>query len=75
MDIKLEKLSEIFTKAFGENVQLLITSDKENLSEWDSINHLNLIVELESSLNVSFLPSEIESIKSVKDLIEILKNK
>ena len=50
MDIKLEKLSEIFTNAFGENVELLITTDKENLSEWDSINHLNLIVELESTI-------------------------
>jgi acyl carrier protein len=75
MDIKLEKLNEIFTKAFGEDVDLLITSDKENLSEWDSINHLNLIVELESSLNITFQPYEIESMKSVKVLIDILKTK
>lgn len=75
MDITLPRLNEIFSTAFGQPIALSNNSSKENMELWDSINHLNLIVELEAELNVSFTPSEIEKINSVDALIQILKNK
>lgn len=75
MDITLSRLNEIFSVAFGEAVLLNNDSSKENMELWDSINHLNLIVELEAELNVSFTPAEIEKMNSVKYLIQILREK
>ncbi len=75
MEISLEKLNKIFNNAFQEEVNLTISSSKETLPNWDSINHLNLIVELESELNIAFEPEQIETITSVEKIIEIIKIK
>jgi acyl carrier protein len=75
MEISLEKLNKIFNNAFQEDVNLTMSSTKETLPIWDSINHLNLIVELESELNITFEPEQIETITSVEKIIDIIKIK
>jgi acyl carrier protein len=75
MDIQLEKLSRVFTSAFEEEVKLTLDTKKEDLEAWDSINHLNLIVELESEFDVTFDSHEIEGLNSIKNLIQLLKSK
>lgn len=54
---------------------LNITDVPDNLSQlncenWDSLRHLNLIVELEDAFDVSFEP---EDIAEMKDLDAVLK--
>lgn len=75
MVISIERLQEIFKNAFSSEVEINYETTKENTPEWDSINHLNLIVELEDSLNIQFHSEEIESIKSVKKLLELIQKK
>ena len=75
MEVNLERLSSIFSEAFGEPIVLSINSKKEEIDQWDSINHLNLIVELEDQLDVKFSIKEIESMDSVTELLKILSNK
>jgi len=75
MTVTLEKLNEIFSKAFECEISLKMETKKEDLDQWDSMNHLFLITELTDSLEVSFVNDEIEKIKSVETLIEILKKK
>lgn len=75
MGITLEKLQDIFRSAFSSEVEINIETTKDNLPDWDSINHLNLIVELEDSLNIQFQPDEIESMKSVKVLLDLIQKK
>lgn len=75
MKVTLENLNEIFSKAFESEIFLTNETQKKDLDQWDSMNHLFLITELSDSLDVSFSHEEIEKIKSVKTLIEILKKK
>ena len=75
MTITLEKLNEIFSKAFDCEISLKVETKKEDLNQWDSMNHLFLITELSDNLGVSFTQDEIEKIRSVEMLIEILKKK
>lgn len=75
MKITLEKLNKIFSDAFGSTVEINLDSDKSNINEWDSFNHLNLIVELEAQLDIKFNAVEIESIKDVKFLMELINSK
>lgn len=42
---------------------------------WDSLHHLNLVVELEDAFGVSFEPEEIATMKSVADIEKLLKTK
>ena len=69
-----EKVLEILKEVLeDENVN--IETSQENNSNWDSLRHLNLIVELESDFDVSFEPEEIAEMSSVKKIIAILKSK
>jgi acyl carrier protein len=75
MDTKLQRLNEIFSRAFEENIIVNFQTSKENELLWDSINHLNLIVELEDKLNVFFSSEEIEYLDSVEKLTNLLEKK
>jgi acyl carrier protein len=75
MEISLNRLAEIFSAAFGETIELTISTSKNSLEQWDSLGHLHLIVELEDQLNIQFTTSEIEQIINVEILIEILRQK
>lgn len=75
MNITLEKLNSIFNDALGTEIELTNDLKREDVLEWDSFNHLNLIIELESQLNIAFTPHEIENINSIKSLNSILINK
>lgn len=44
-------------------------------SKWDSMNHLNLVLDLEDAFRVSFEPEEIWEIKSYDDIVRILVKK
>tara|TARA_B110000003_G_C16482513_1_gene470186 strand:+ start:167 stop:391 length:225 start_codon:yes stop_codon:yes gene_type:complete len=46
---------------------------QNNCIKWDSLNHLNLILEIEAAFDVSFDPEEIADIKSANDIIILLK--
>ena len=42
---------------------------QQNCDKWDSLRHLNLIVELESEFGVEFDPEEISGMKCFEDII------
>lgn len=47
----------------------------DNVESWDSFNALMLISEFEEVFNLKFTMPEVEHIKSVKNIIEVLKKK
>lgn len=75
MKISINELQEIFRSALDEPVVITEETKRDDLEEWDSINHLNLIVELEDKLKISFTKEEIEKLNSVHELISILARK
>ena len=46
-----------------------------NCDKWDSLRHLNLIVELESEFGVEFDPEEISGMKCFEDIERVLTQK
>ena len=48
---------------------------KENTPEWDSLNNLTLLTDIEKELKVKFSARDITNIKSLKDIEIILKAK
>lgn len=51
------------------------TCSQKNCAAWDSMNHLNLVVELEIEFGVSFEPEEIARMIDYPAVCEILKLK
>lgn len=58
-----DKILEIMKRVFNtENVSA--QSNQSNCDKWDSLHHLNLIVELEDEFDTEFEPEEIAEMKS-----------
>jgi len=71
-----DKLKQVFKELFKiEPGDFSEDLDVNSVAGWDSMNHLNLIISLEESFNVSFSTDEVIQMTSVKSIIEILKGK
>lgn len=66
----LEIMTSVFqTEAVNENCS------QRTCEAWDSVNHLNLIIELEMEFGISFEPEEISNMKSYNEVLSVVKNK
>ena len=48
---------------------------QNNCFKWDSMNHLNLILEIEMEFDVSFTPDEIAEITSASNILTLVEKK
>ena len=47
-------------------------SSPQQIEAWDSMQHLNLVLALEQAFGVQFGPEEIEQMKSVSEIVQIV---
>jgi acyl carrier protein len=50
-------------------------SSNQTISAWDSMQHLNLIVELEMMFGVKFKPADIQGITSIASAVSAVESK
>lgn len=76
MDNLLAELQEIFREVFDQP-DLVITRDSNasNVDDWDSLTHINLITAISMQYNISFALGELEELKNVGDLEDIMRVK
>ena len=61
-----ERLRSVFASVFGLDPSRVQDDDSyETIPEWDSVNHINLILALEAEFGVEFDPGEIAELGSV----------
>lgn len=66
MDVKIEKIKEIAASVF--ECEINDDTTQNNCDKWDSMHHLNLVVELEMEFDVNFDPEEIAQMTSIKEI-------
>ena len=66
------KLKKIFKKVFKENKKLY---DMENTTNWDSLNHLRLIVEIQKEFQVKISNTDVPKLISQKKIIKYISKK
>ncbi|MCP3778084.1 phosphopantetheine-binding protein [Paenibacillus sp. MZ03-122A] len=72
---KFELVQSIISKIMNVSVEkVTLESVKSDFENWDSLNQLNLVMELEANFNVSIPIDEIANIDSVKNILLILNN-
>lgn len=70
----LKDLNSIFINVFDdETIQIDPKTTASDISNWDSLNHIRLVLEIESKYNIKFNSSEIENTKSVEEFVKIIK--
>ena len=72
----LEILTEIFRKVFDDdNLVMTRETTANDIEEWDSLTHMNIIMVVEKRFKVKFALSEIEGLASVGDLVDLIDRK
>ena len=68
---------ELLFKEVLENEDIVLTNDTtaHDIDEWDSINHIYLVVEIEKHFAIKFSSSEILEWKNVGEMIDSVKAK
>lgn len=66
-----EKILEILKQVF-ELDYVDETCSQRNCEKWDSLKHLDLVVELEDVFNIELEPEDIVQMKSFQDIKRIL---
>jgi acyl carrier protein len=61
------------TQVLGVDVD--IDSSMENVDEWDSFNHVMLMIELKSEFNLDVSQEDFSQLTSVKEIINVLSDK
>ena len=69
-------LTPIFRDLF-DNEMLVLTPELTSASvpEWDSFNHINLIVAIESRLKIKFQTAELEAMNNVGRMVDLIGKK
>ena len=71
-----QELTKIFCTVLGrEDIELKAETTAENIDEWDSFNHIQIIVNVEQVFGIKFAIADIEGFKSVGDLIRLTEEK
>jgi acyl carrier protein len=72
----LEQLTEIFHQIFDdESIVLTPETTAADIADWDSFNHINIIVAVEEHFGIKFQTAETEELKNVGHLIELIQQK
>ena len=69
----IERLNDIFRDVFGDDsitVNEATTSD--DIEDWDSIEHINLIGTVEDEFGLRFRMREVSGMKNVGEMIDII---
>jgi acyl carrier protein len=69
-------LTEILREIFDDpNVIATPELSASDIPEWDSFNHINLVVATEMRLGVKFRTSEIEELRNVGEFVALIERK
>jgi len=72
----IERLTPVFHKVF-DNEDIVLTPEltADDVDEWDSMSHINLMIAIELEFGIEFDQSEIQTFANVGELITTIERK
>jgi len=72
----LEQLTPIFREVFDDDgIVLDRQTTADDIDAWDSLSHMNLIMAVEMKFRVKFALGELQSLKNVGELADLVEKK
>lgn len=71
----IAKLQEIFRQVFDDSsIVIGPETSAEDIDDWDSIMHIQLIIAVEKNFGVKLTTSQLAQLHGVGDLVSVLTN-
>ena len=68
-----DRLNKVFQTIFDdENIVVNEETTSDDIEDWDSLEHINLIVAIEQEFGIKFSMGEVTSMKNVGDMVNII---
>ena len=68
-----KKLDEVFQDVFDdEEIHVTDATTADDIEDWDSLEHINLVVAIENCFNVKFNMNEVTTMKNVGEMVDII---
>ena len=69
-------VQNIFKNIFNNSDMIITyTTNSDELENWDSLNHINLMSAVEKEFNIKFALGELMELKNVEKIINLIVNK
>jgi acyl carrier protein len=69
-------LQDVFIDVFGDNsIVLKPEMSDTDIADWDSLMHVNLIINIEKEFKIKFSSREVVSMNQVGNMLEIINKK
>ena len=66
-------LDEVFQEVFDdEEIHVTETTTADDIEDWDSLEHINLVVAVENKFGIKFNMNEVTSFKNVGEMVDII---
>lgn len=70
------KLNEVFQDVFDdESITVTETTTADDIEEWDSLEHINLLAAVEQEFGMKFNMGQVVSMKNVGEMADIIMSK
>lgn len=71
-----ERLNKVFRKVFDdESITVKAKTTANDIEDWDSLEHINLIAAVEREFKVKFSMKQVSSMKNVGEMVDIIEGK
>ncbi len=68
-----ERLTDVFRTVFDdETIELSDSTTSEDIDDWDSFEHINLIVAVEEEFSINIPMGEVTTMKNVGEMADII---
>lgn len=71
----INELQEVFREIFGDEIVISNATTADDIDDWDSLTHMQLIVAIEKKYNIKFTIAEIQKAANVGEFIDIIQDK
>lgn len=72
----LSRVQDIFRDVLdNEEIELTDATVADDIEEWDSLSHIQLIVAIEKDFQIKFTSKEILSWKNIGELVDCIQSK
>jgi acyl carrier protein len=69
-------MTGVFARVFDdETIQLLDATTAQDIPGWDSLTHINLIIEIEEEFDLKFTVDDIAGLRNVGEMVAMVERK